>query len=144
MANNYELYHHGVKGMKWGVRRTPEQLGYKTNKEVKKLSETYAGSHREYVTYRALKSERDRGRINVSDEQLSFLGSSAAAGLKWCSNYTNKLRKKGFEVDIRPEYEDDGRQYITTILKDKLGNTYMHEIYSGVKAYGDYLYPESV
>lgn len=24
-----ELYHHGVKGMKWGVRRTPAQLGHK-------------------------------------------------------------------------------------------------------------------
>lgn len=25
-----ELKHHGIKGMKWGVRRTKEQLGYKT------------------------------------------------------------------------------------------------------------------
>lgn len=24
-----ELYHHGIKGMKWGVRRTPEQLGHR-------------------------------------------------------------------------------------------------------------------
>ena len=25
-----ELYHHGIKGQKWGVIRTKEQLGYKT------------------------------------------------------------------------------------------------------------------
>ena len=25
-----ELYHHGIKGMKWGVRRTPAQLGHDT------------------------------------------------------------------------------------------------------------------
>ena len=23
------VYHHGIKGMKWGVRRTPEQLGHR-------------------------------------------------------------------------------------------------------------------
>ena len=27
-----ELYHHGIKGMKWGVRRTPAQLGHDTGK----------------------------------------------------------------------------------------------------------------
>ncbi len=31
-----ELYHHGVKGMKWGVRRTPEQLGHKPRGNRKK------------------------------------------------------------------------------------------------------------
>lgn len=30
--NNNELYHHGIKGMKWGVRRTPAQLGHPTGK----------------------------------------------------------------------------------------------------------------
>ena len=28
-----ELFHHGVKGMKWGVRRTPEQLGHPRKKQ---------------------------------------------------------------------------------------------------------------
>ena len=27
---NFELYHHGIKGMKWGIRRTPAQLGHET------------------------------------------------------------------------------------------------------------------
>lgn len=27
--NEYELYHHGVKGQKWGIRRTAAQLGHR-------------------------------------------------------------------------------------------------------------------
>lgn len=30
-----ELYHHGIKGMKWGVLRTTEQLGYRKDQKKK-------------------------------------------------------------------------------------------------------------
>lgn len=33
------LMHYGVKGMKWGVRRTPEELGYKPKRTVEKTEE---------------------------------------------------------------------------------------------------------
>ena len=35
MEYGNELYHYGVKGMKWGVRRTPAQLGHKTSSKKK-------------------------------------------------------------------------------------------------------------
>ena len=35
-VSNNELYHHGVKGMKWGVRRTPKQLGHRGSSKKKK------------------------------------------------------------------------------------------------------------
>lgn len=35
----YELYHHGVQGQKWGIRRTDAQLGYRVG-ENKKQSDT--------------------------------------------------------------------------------------------------------
>lgn len=33
---NAELYHHGVKGMKWGIRRSPQQLGHPAPRKRKK------------------------------------------------------------------------------------------------------------
>lgn len=35
--NYNSLEHHGIKGMKWGIRRTPEQLGHKVASSKKKF-----------------------------------------------------------------------------------------------------------
>ena len=40
MHDYNELYHHGVKGMKWGVRRNPEQLGRKASTAKKRKNNT--------------------------------------------------------------------------------------------------------
>lgn len=42
MDNSY-LAHHGIKGMKWGVRRTPEQLGHRkgTSSVTKRVVDDY-------------------------------------------------------------------------------------------------------
>ena len=41
---NNELYHHCIKGQRWGVRRTPEQLGYdkKDSSVTKRVKKAYA------------------------------------------------------------------------------------------------------
>ena len=54
--NSY-LAHHGIKGMKWGVRRTPEQLGHRpsrkqraeaTGKRLLKESQTKSKGYKIY------------------------------------------------------------------------------------------------
>lgn len=51
MLDQIRLEHHGVKGMKWGVRRTPEQLGRRTKSAKKSAidSDTKVGSFEAYL-----------------------------------------------------------------------------------------------
>lgn len=53
--NDTELIHYGIIGMKWGIRRTPEQLGHKPTrsekKQRKKLTKDLAASQK-YVKTR--------------------------------------------------------------------------------------------
>lgn len=61
--DNNELYHHGIKGMKWGVRRSPSQLGHKIRvKRKKKPSEPI---HEDYK-----KAHSKKSVSSMSDAEL--------------------------------------------------------------------------
>ena len=68
-----ELYHYGVLGMKWGVRRTPAQLA-KSNGKVKRKSEDNA---KKSDMKKAVKSRR-----TLSDATSK----SGLSGLRWRSS----------------------------------------------------------
>lgn len=61
MENN-ELYHHGVKGMRWGVRRTPTQLGRRPakKKSIKDLLDNYRKSQKKRKAELAKKSQQKK------------------------------------------------------------------------------------
>lgn len=61
--DNNELYHYGVLGMKWGVRRSPSQLGHKIRiKRKKKPSEPI---HEDYK-----KAHSKKSVSSMSDAEL--------------------------------------------------------------------------
>lgn len=92
------LYHHGVKGMKWGVRRTPAQLGHKTTSSKKKKIVREVKVHEDHKKAHSKKSIKE-----MSDQELR----ERLNRLQMEQNYrkldTNTVKK--------------GRSYINSALK---------------------------
>ncbi len=67
---DYELYHHGVKGMKWGVRRTPTQLGHKVSSFSKKAKSSIDKMVASRKAKKEEKENKNRTVKDLSDSEL--------------------------------------------------------------------------
>lgn len=78
MAAQNELEHYGVKGMKWGVIRTPEQLGHKRiprhtgKKKPSKQERIRAERKKAFENRRILSDEELRSRITRLQLEKQF------------------------------------------------------------------------
>lgn len=75
---NKELYHYGILGMKWGVRRTPEQLGHKPSESMKnhldrdkKREIKTASKNRRLLSDQELRSRIERLRLEKQLKELT-------------------------------------------------------------------------
>ena len=64
----YELYHYGVKGMRWGIRRTPEErLKRYINREIDKVKTRRLGESK-FEERRIRKSQKKYDQIKESNK----------------------------------------------------------------------------
>lgn len=66
-----ELYHYGVKGMKWGIRRTPAQLGHNVSKKARKVGASVGSTLKKAgkATATAVKNHREASRQRKAEKQ---------------------------------------------------------------------------
>lgn len=115
-----ELYHYGVKGQKWGVRRTPEQLGHKreTGKKIARAASSIAKSAAKKF------SEGRTARAEKKARQNEIKKTKSIKKKKISELTDDELRERIARLELEKRYKDlspkqthRGRDFVMNVLE---------------------------
>ena len=150
--NNNELYHYGILGMKWGVRRTQSQLGHtptkkrgvssKVKKQIKKrVSNKYSvGNKRNDNTIET--EAQKKARIEAKKKEV-LKSRSAKELYKNADLFTtqelqsayNRLQLERNIQNLAPKEVSKGQQFVNKAIKT--GRTINEVMDTGSKLYNN-------
>ena len=121
-----ELYHYGVPGMKWGVRKSTKQ--YRERAMIRRKSDTF-GENREAVKTLRDKTIREEGKLKKLREDLVYNPKFSEKRFKKLVSYERELqdywKQKDFDAWMKDakvkELSEEGRKYAEEVLYGRLG-----------------------
>ena len=137
--DNNELMHYGVKGQKWGVIRTPAQLGRKktfSSKSLfgKKKSKSKAKAKTKFESSKEETAPKKKSVKEMSDDELNAAIRRMQLEQTYASLSPQKVStgkavtKRILNNIVVPAAEDVGRQMVKTALT-RAGNKTLSEVF---------------
>ena len=119
-----ELYHYGIKGMRWGVRRTPEELGHKhKNHAIKALQNDLKKiGYKEFDKLQSPEETRRRGAGSCHDQVIYELDRLNKAGVKAHAR---------FMIEYNPKTGQGGTTHSYVYIPTKSGVYWLENSYRG-------------